>query len=90
MSKNKIVFIFIVNFSRSSNDLVVENIFRIFDPYRTESIRFTDLLIAFSMSMKGSGKDIRYLCSQKNNFWLMSQVIMNAHHGSCGRRWQVV
>ena len=40
---------------RSSSHLVVENIFRIFDPCRTESIRFTDLLIAFSMSMKGTG-----------------------------------
>ena len=40
---------------RSSSHLVVENVFRIFDPCRTDSIRFTDLLIAFSMSMKGSG-----------------------------------
>ena len=41
---------------RSVPEVVVENIFRIFDPQLSGSIRFTDLLIAFSMSMKGSGE----------------------------------
>ena len=36
--------------------MVVDNIFRIFDPHLSGSIRFTELLIAFSMSMKGSGE----------------------------------
>ena len=36
--------------------MVLENIFRIFDPHLSGSIRFTDLLIAFSMSIKGSGE----------------------------------
>ena len=39
-------------------DLFIENIFRVFDPRYNGFIRFTDLLIAFSMSMKGTG-----LCS---------------------------
>ena len=36
-------------------DLFIENIFRVFDPRYNGFIRFTDLLIAFSMSMKGTG-----------------------------------
>ena len=36
--------------------MFIENIFRIFDPSYNGHIRFTDLLIAFSMSMKGTGK----------------------------------
>ena len=46
-------------FPRGVPDLFIENIFRIFDPQYNGFIRFTDLLIAFSMSMKGSGT--RYL-----------------------------
>ena len=42
-------------FPRGVPDLFIENIFRIFDPRYNGYIRFTDLLIAFSMSMKGSG-----------------------------------
>ena len=42
-------------FPRGVPDLFIENIFRIFDPRYNGFIRFTDLLIAFSMSMKGSG-----------------------------------
>ena len=37
-------------------DLFIENIFRVFDPRYNGFIRFTDLLIAFSMSMKGTGE----------------------------------
>lgn len=36
--------------------MFIENMFRIFDPSYNGNIRFTDLLIAFSMSMKGTGK----------------------------------
>ena len=43
-------------FPRGVPDLFVDNIFRIFDPGYNGFIRFTDLLIAFSMSMKGTGK----------------------------------
>jgi hypothetical protein len=33
----------------------VENIARLFDPEKTGFIPFTELLLAFSMSMRGSG-----------------------------------
>ena len=42
-------------FPRGVPDLFIDNIFRIFDPGYNGFIRFTDLLIAFSMSMKGTG-----------------------------------
>ena len=35
---------------------MIDNIFRIFDPDLTGSIRFNELLIAFSMSMRGTGE----------------------------------
>ena len=50
-------------FPRGVPDLFVDNIFRIFDPGYNGFIRFTDLLIAFSMSMKGTGK-IKILSSR--------------------------
>ena len=51
-------------FPRGVPDLFIDNIFRIFDPGYNGFIRFTDLLIAFSMSMKGTGnlKLVTYLC----------------------------
>ena len=57
-------------FPRGVPDLFVDNIFRIFDPGYNGFIRFTDLLIAFSMSMKGTGK-IKMKC----NFILLSRPL---------------
>jgi hypothetical protein len=42
-------------FRRADSELVLDNIFRIFDPDETGSVRFNELLMAFSMSMRGSG-----------------------------------
>ncbi len=41
---------------RADSELVLDNIFRIFDPDETGSVRFNELLMAFSMSMRGSGE----------------------------------
>ncbi|XP_023336831.1 recoverin [Eurytemora carolleeae] len=41
-------------FPRCNDELVIENIFRIFDPDKTGSVSFNELLMAFSMSMRGS------------------------------------
>ena len=47
-------------FPKSLPEVVLDNIFRIFDPNLSGCIRFTDLLIAFSMSMKGTGESQRH------------------------------
>lgn len=44
---------------RSNLEIVTENIQRIFDPLRTGVIGFNELLLAFSMSMRGSGVVIK-------------------------------
>ncbi|XP_023324570.1 neurocalcin-delta B [Eurytemora carolleeae] len=42
-------------FPRSDHEMVTENIYIIFDPEGTGLIGFDQLLLAFSMSMKGTG-----------------------------------
>ncbi|XP_023343792.1 neuronal calcium sensor 2 [Eurytemora carolleeae] len=44
-------------FPRCRPETVIDNFFKIFDPCRTGFIRFTDLLIVFSMSMRGSAEE---------------------------------
>jgi hypothetical protein len=44
-----------MHFFRANSGIVVENIARLFDPEKTGFIPFTELLLAFSMSMRGSG-----------------------------------
>ena len=59
INRNQLREIIKITFPRGNlPDLFIENIFRVFDPRYNGFIRFTDLLIAFSMSMKGTG-----LCS---------------------------
>jgi len=48
---------------RADSELVLDNIFRIFDPDETGSVRFNELLMAFSMSMRGSGQPKLTHCS---------------------------
>ena len=55
--------------------------FRIFDPGYNGSIRFTDLLIAFSMSMKGTGKILDEL-HQVLTFWCQNIIHKQAKRGS--------
>lgn len=57
INKNQLRELMKVIFPRGQvPDLFIENIFRVFDPRYNGAIRFTDLLIAFSMSMKGTGE----------------------------------
>ena len=56
----------------------MDNIFRIFDPHLSGSIRFTDLLIAFSMSMKGSGEEILLeIYWEKSLHYIFSSLVVD-------------
>jgi hypothetical protein len=41
---------------RCNCEIVAENIARLFDPDRTGYVNFTELLLTFSMSMRGTGE----------------------------------
>ena len=43
---------------RSNPELVTENLYMVFDPMDTGVVGFNELLMAFSMSMKGTGKNL--------------------------------
>ena len=46
---------------RSDHEMVTENIYIIFDPEESGLVGFDQLLLAFSMSMKGTGRNKKLL-----------------------------
>ena len=49
----KLFYIYLL--SRCNADVVMANIFKVFDPENSGVVVPTELLVAFSMSMKGTG-----------------------------------
>ena len=49
--------IFLILLVRCNAEVVIGNLFKVFDPENTGSVVPTELLVAFSMSMKGSVTD---------------------------------
>ena len=41
---------------RANSELFVDNMIRMFDPDKTGYVKFTELLLTFSMAMRGTGK----------------------------------
>ena len=60
--------------------MVIANLFKVFDPENTGSVVPTELLVAFSMSMKGSVMDKLRWCSPVPLYSMLALL----HHK---RRW---
>jgi hypothetical protein len=45
-----------VLFFRANSELFVDNMIRMFDPEQKGFVKFSELLLTFSMAMRGSGK----------------------------------
>ena len=53
--------------------MVIANLFKVFDPENTGSVVPTELLVAFSMSMKGSVMDKLRWCSPVPLYFILSK-----------------
>ena len=59
---------------RSDHEMVTENIYIIFDPEESGLVGFDQLLLAFSMSMKGTGRNKKL---PKKTFYITIILVHN-------------